>query len=162
MTGTPTAPAESDAAELVRSIAASHIGDEGPLMLVLHDVQRQLGYVDQAWVAVIAAELNLSRAEVHGVLSFYHDFRSEPAGLTTVNVCRAEACQSVGANALVAHARQSLGVEIGETTADGAVTLGQAFCLGNCALGPTVQVDGVMHGRVDNDRFDQLLAERRR
>ena len=92
MTGTPTAPADSTAVELVRSIAATHSGDEGPLMVVLHDVQRHFGYVDAAWVPVIADELNLSRAEVHGVVSFYHDFRSEPAGLTSVKVCRAEAC----------------------------------------------------------------------
>jgi formate dehydrogenase subunit gamma len=162
MTGTPTAPAESEVADLVRSIAATHGADEGPLMVVLHDVQRQFGYIDRSWVALIADELNLSRAEVHGVISFYHDFRSEPAGLTTVKVCRAEACQSVGANALAAHARESLGVEFGETTPDGSVTLGQVFCLGNCALGPTVQVDGVMHGRVDNDRFDRLVSQGRR
>jgi formate dehydrogenase subunit gamma len=162
MTGTPTAPADSEAAELVRSIAATHSGDEGPLMLVLHDVQRQFGYIDRSWVPVIADELNLSRAEVHGVVSFYHDFRSEPAGLTRVKVCRAEACQSVGANALAEHAQESLSVKFGDTTADGSVTLDQVFCLGNCALGPTVQVDGVVYGRVDNDRFDRLLAERRR
>jgi formate dehydrogenase subunit gamma len=162
MTGTPTAPADSDVAELVRSMAATHSGDEGPLMLVLHDVQRHFGYIDPGWVPLIAEELNLSRAEVHGVISFYHDFRSEPAGLTRVKVCRAEACQSVGATALAAHARDSLGIGFGETTADGAVTLDQVFCLGNCALGPTVQVDGVMHGRVDNDRFDALVSERRR
>src|SRR3954466_9658072 len=161
MTGTPTAPATSDAAELVRSIAPSHSGDEGPLMVVLHSVQRHFGYIDQTWVAVIADELNLSRAEVHGVISFYHDFRSEPAGLTAVKICRAEACQSVGANALAAHAQQSLGVAFGETTADGNVTLDQVFCLGNCALGPTVQVDGIMPGRVDADRLDALLAGRR-
>src|SRR3954469_22188680 len=110
MTGTPTGPAESDAAELVRSLAAGHSGDEGPLMLVLHDVQRHFGYVDAEWVAVIADELNLSRAGAPGVLSFYHASRSEPAGLTRVKVCRAEACQSVGADALAAHARDSLGV----------------------------------------------------
>jgi formate dehydrogenase subunit gamma len=131
-------------------------------MVVLHDVQRHFGYVDAAWVPVIADELNLSRAEVHGVVSFYHDFRSEPAGLTSVKVCRAEACQSVGASQLAAHARDSLGVDFGETTADGGVTLDQVFCLGNCALGPTVQVDGVMYGRVDAARLDQLIAERRR
>ena len=162
MTGTPTAPADSTAADLVRSIAATHSRDEGPLMVVLHDVQRQFGYVDAAWVPVIADELNLSRAEVHGVVSFYHDFRSEPAGVTSVKVCRAEACQSVGANRLVAHARESLGIDFGQTTDDGSVSLDQVFCLGNCALGPTVQVDGVMHGRVDAGRFDQLIAERRR
>src|SRR3954468_20442671 len=162
MTGTPTAPATSDAGELVRSIAASHSGDEGPLMVVLPSVQRHFGYIDQAWVAVVADELNLSRAEVHGVVSFYHDFRSEPGGLTNVKVCRAEACQSVGGNALAAHARERLGVGFGETTPDGSVTLDQVFFLGKCALAPAVQGDGVMHGRVDNDRFDQLVAERRR
>jgi formate dehydrogenase subunit gamma len=162
MTGTPTAPVDADAAELVRSIAGAHAGDEGPLMVVLHDIQRHFGYVDRSWVPLIAEELNLSRAEVHGVISFYHDFRSAPPGATAVKVCRAEACQSVGANALAEHARASVGVAFGETTADGAVSLDQVFCLGNCALGPSVQVDGVTYGRVDAARLDALISERRR
>src|SRR5213592_4065898 len=121
MTGTPTAPVDAEIAELVRSIAGADDGDEGPLMVVLHDIQRHFGYIDRSWVPLVADELNLSRSEVHGVISFYHDFRSEPAGLTSVKVCRAEACQSVGANALAAHARESLGVDFGGTTADGGV-----------------------------------------
>jgi formate dehydrogenase subunit gamma len=160
MTGTPTAPVDSDAAELVRSIAATHSGDEGPLMIVLHDIHRQFGYIDRSWVSVVADELNLSRAEVHGVVSFYHDFRSEPAGQMTVKVCRAEACQAVGANDLVEHVRRSLGVGLGDTAADGSVTLDQVFCLGNCALGPSVQIDGVTHGRVDAARVDALTTGR--
>jgi formate dehydrogenase subunit gamma len=99
---------------------------------------------------------------VHGVVSFYHDFRPTPPGLTAVKVCRAEACQSVGAHALAEHAKASLGVGFGETTADGAVSLDQVFCLGNCALGPSVQVDGMTYGRVDTARLDALIAERRR
>ena len=106
---------------------------------------------------LIADELNLSRAEVHGVISFYHDFRSQPAGTVTVRVCRAEACQSVGAHALAEHAKAKLGIDFGQTSADGSATLDQVFCFGNCALGPTVEVGGMLYGRVDNDRFDELV-----
>jgi formate dehydrogenase subunit gamma len=162
MTSTPAAPADAGAADLVRSIAAAHRDDEGPLLVILHDVQRQFGYVDPSWVAVIAAELNLSRAEVHGVLTFYGDFRTTPRGRSHVLVCRAEACQSVGARDLADHAQQSLGIGFGDTTDDSGITLDQVFCLGNCALGPAVQVDGVLHGRVDARRFDELVGEKTR
>jgi formate dehydrogenase subunit gamma len=162
MTSTPAARADAGAADLVRSITAAHGDDEGPLLLVLHDIQREFGYIDPAWIAVIADELNLSRAEVHGVASFYSDFRSTPSGRSRVLVCRAEACQSVGGRALAEHATESLGVGFGETTDDRAVTLDQVFCLGNCALGPAIQVDGMMFGRVDAARFDALIAERAR
>lgn len=158
MTGTPSAPVDA-AADLVRSIAAAHTSDEGPLLVILHEVQHEFGHIDPAWVPVIADELNLSRAEVHGVVSFYTDFRTTPPGRTRVLVCRAEACQSVGARELADHARERLGIPFGATTADEAVTLEQVFCLGNCALGPAVQVDGRLHGRVDAARFDALIAE---
>lgn len=128
-------------------------------MPILHDVQEELGYVDPAVVPVLADALNLSVAEVHGVVTFYRDFRKAPPGRTRVRVCRAEACQSVGAEALAAHARQSLGVGFGETTPDDAVSLDEVFCLGNCALGPSVQVGGRLHGRVSPARFDALLGE---
>jgi formate dehydrogenase subunit gamma len=143
----------------VRAIAARLRERRGPLLPVLHAVQHELGHVDAADVPVIADVLNLAVAEVHGVVTFYRDFRREPGGRATVRVCQAEACQAVGAEALGAHARRRLGVEFGETTSDGAVTLHEVFCLGNCALGPAVQVDGRLHGRVSPARFDALLGE---
>jgi formate dehydrogenase subunit gamma len=154
-----TAAQAVDLAERVRVIAARHRGSRGALLPILHAVQEELGYVDPAVVPVLADALNLSTAEVHGVVTFYRDFRSTPPGRATVRICRAEACQAVGATALAAHARQRLGVGFGETTADGAVTLDEVFCLGNCALGPAVQVDGRLHGRVGPARLDALLGE---
>jgi formate dehydrogenase subunit gamma len=145
--------------ERVREIAAALRSLRGPLIPILHAVQAHLGHVDQADVPVIADVLNLSAAEVHGVVTFYRDFRRAPGGRTTVRICQAEACQAVGAEALGAHARRRLGVGFGETTADGAVTLDEVFCLGNCALGPAVQVDGRLHGRVSPARLDALLGE---
>jgi formate dehydrogenase subunit gamma len=149
------------AAERVRAIAAAHQAERGALLPILHDIQAEFGYVDPAVEPVLADALNLSTAEVHGVISFYRDFRRERAGRVTVRVCRAEACQAVGANALVEHAEASLGVETGDTTRDGAVTLDEVFCLGNCALGPAVQVGDRLHGRVSPARFDALLGEAR-
>ena len=108
---------------------------------------------------MLADELNLSRADVHGVVSFYHDFRSEPAGRTTVRVCRAEACQAVGAERLVAHLRDRYRVSLGETTLDGSLTAEQVFCLGNCALGPAAQVNGRLHGRLDEVRLSLIIEE---
>lgn len=110
----------------------------------------------QEAVAVLADELNLSRADVHGVVTFYHDFRREPAGRTTVRICRAEACQAVGADSLMDWARES-GLEPGGTTADGSVTVEQVFCLGNCALGPSVEVNGRLYGRVGTARLGSIL-----
>jgi formate dehydrogenase iron-sulfur subunit len=142
-----------------RAIAAAHAGERGALLPLLHALQREFGCVDPRAVAVVAEVLNLSRAEVHGVVTFYRDFRSEPSGRRVVKVCRAEACQSVGADRLVAHAQERLGIGFGQTTADGAVSLDQVFCLGNCALGPSVMIDETVHGRVDPPRLDVLLAE---
>ncbi|HLU57344.1 MAG TPA: formate dehydrogenase subunit gamma [Pseudonocardia sp.] len=146
-------------AERVREIATARRGIRGPLIPILHAVQEELGHVDQADLPVIADVLNLSVAEVHGVVTFYRDFRRAPSGSSTVRICQAEACQAVGARALGEHARRRLGVGFGETTADGAVTLDEVFCLGNCALGPAVQVDGTLHGRVSPARLDALLGE---
>jgi formate dehydrogenase subunit gamma len=162
MRSTPAAPVDAGAADLVRSIAAAHRAEEGPLLVVLHDIQRELGYIDPSWIAVVASELNLSRAEVHGVATFYNDFRSSPRGRNHVVVCRAEACQSVGARALADHAQATLGIGFGETTDDASVTLDQVFCLGNCALGPAVQINGQLFGRVDGDRFDALVQKQGR
>lgn len=133
----------------------------GALMPILHGVQAALGYVPSDAVPLIASELNLSRADVHGVLSFYHYFRKERPGRHVVHMCRAEACQSVGAVALEAHAKKSLGIDFHQTTSDGAISLEPVYCLGNCSLGPSVMVDKQLQGRVSPKRFDELVAQAR-
>jgi formate dehydrogenase subunit gamma len=142
----------------VRTAVAAHRADRGALLPILHDLQAEFGYVDRAVVPILADELNLSRADVYGVISFYHDFTEEPRAGTVVRICRAEACQAVGAETLAEHATASLGTDIGGTSADRGVSLGQVFCFGNCALGPAVEVNGTVHGRVDAARFDALVA----
>jgi formate dehydrogenase subunit gamma len=134
-------------------------GDRGPLLPALHAVQAALGYVPDEAVGLLAEQFNLSRADVHGVLTFYRDFRTEPAGRTRVRICGAEACQSVGAHDLIAAVVDRLGVPLGATTSDGALTLDEVFCLGNCALGPSASVDGRVIGRATTDRI--LTAVRR-
>jgi len=142
-----------------REVIAPLVGERGALLPVLHAVQAEFGYLDARSVPVIADELNLSRAEVHGVITFYRDFRSEPPARHAVRICRAEACQASGAEQLVADAQTHLGIALGATTADGSVSLDDVFCLGNCALGPSVTVDGTLHGRVDEYRLTVLLGE---
>jgi len=122
-------------------------------------LQDRFGYVDRAAVPLIAEALNLSRAEIHGVVTFYHHFRAEPPGAHVVQLCRAEACQSMGCRALEAHAEARLGVTVGGTRADGRASLDAVYCLGNCALAPAVMIDGALHGRVDAARFDELMTE---
>lgn len=146
------------AAPTVDEIIADLVALPGALLPILHRVQERLGYVPPAAIPVIAKALNLSRAEVHGVATFYHDFRSAPPGRRVVKVCRAEACQSMGAERLIAHAVQSLGTELGTTRADGAFTLEPIYCLGNCALSPAATIDGRIHGRLTPERFDALVA----
>jgi formate dehydrogenase subunit gamma len=131
----------------------------GALLPVLHAVQRELGYVPPAAVPLIADGLNLSRAEVHGVISFYHYFRNTPPGRHTIHMCRAEACQAMNQRALEAHARRSLGIDFHQTTANGAFSFEPVYCLGNCACSPAVMVDGELYGRVTPDRFDEIVAE---
>lgn len=143
----------------VRSAVAAHRDDRGALLPILHDIQAEFGYVDPAVVPVLADELNLSRADVHGVISFYHDFRTSPPAGTHVRICRAEACQAAGADELVEHAKSRLGTEIGGTAPDRSATLDQVFCFGNCALGPTVEINGRLAGRVTPDRLDALLTQ---
>jgi formate dehydrogenase subunit gamma len=140
-------------------VIEAHVGLRGPLLPILHALQERFGYVDAKAVPLIAKRLNLSRADVYGVLTFYKDFRSEPAGAVRVQVCRAEACQSMGGHELAEHAVRTMGVAFGETTTDRAATLDQVFCLGNCALAPSVVVDGRLHGRVDAARFDAVLSQ---
>jgi len=143
----------------VRAALDANRGAAGALLPILHAVQDALGYVPEAAVPVIAHDLNLSRAEVHGMLSFYHYFRTQPSGNHIIYLCRAEACQSMGARELEAHVRQRLGVDFHETTADGEFTLEPVYCLGNCACAPSIMVDKTLHGRVDAERFEALLVE---
>ena len=150
------APSPTDRAD---EIAAAHLALEGPLLPILHAVQQEFGHIPEAAIPRIAQRLNISKAEVHGVVSFYHDFRTVPAGRHVVKLCRAEACQAMGADALVAHAEERLGIAMHETTRDGAVTLEPVFCLGLCACGPAAMIDGRIVGRLDADRLDALLDE---
>ncbi len=130
----------------------------GALLPILHAVQERFGFVDEAVVPVIAEALNLSRAEVHGVVTFYHDFRRAPAGSHVLKLCRAEACQSMGCEALAAGLSRQLGISFGETSADGRLTLEAVYCLGNCALAPAAMLDGKVHGRLDGRKVAALLA----
>jgi formate dehydrogenase subunit gamma len=149
---------EAWVSERVREIVAAHRGERGALMPILHAIQAEYGHIDPTSIPVIAEELNLSRADVHGVVTFYKDFKQHSPGRTTVRICRAEACQSVGSDALAQGVQARLGVGFGETTTDGAVSLEAVYCLGNCALGPSVEVGGRLYGRMDADRLDALLS----
>jgi formate dehydrogenase subunit gamma len=149
---------EGSSGARVRAIVDSHAGERGPLLPILHDVHAAFGCISREAIPVIADALNLSRAEVHGVVSFYRDFRSEPAGRVVVRVCRAEACQANGAEELVRHAGRRLGLAVGETAPDRSITFDEVFCLGNCALGPSVLVGDRLVGRVDAERFDELIG----
>jgi formate dehydrogenase subunit gamma len=132
----------------------------GPLLLVLHAVQRRLGFVPDEAIPYIAERLNLSRAEVHGVVSFYHHFRRTAPGRHVVQICRAESCQAMGAEQLAQWAQQRLGVRFHETTPDGAFSLEAVYCLGNCACSPAVMIDEELFGRVSSEQLGALLAER--
>ncbi len=140
-------------------IAAGLMELEGPLLPILHAVQAEFGHIPDEALPRIADRLNISKAEVHGVVSFYHDFRTEPAGRHVVKICRAEACKAMGAEALVAAAEDRLGIDMHETTPDGAVTLEPVYCLGLCACAPAAMVDGRLVGRVDATRLAALLDE---
>lgn len=140
-------------------IVADHKALEGPLMPILHTVQATFGHVPEEAIPVLARELNLSRAEVHGVVTFYHDFRSELPGKHILKMCRAEACQAMGCQSLVERAEEHLGVTCGSTTSDGRVTLEAVYCLGLCATGPSAMLDGRVVGRLDVERLDKLLEE---
>jgi formate dehydrogenase subunit gamma len=136
-------------ARQVEGIVAAHAGLEGPLLPILHAVQAAFGCVPRDAVPVIAHALNLTRAEVHGVVSFYHDFREQPAGQRVVKLCRAEACQAVGGTALAAKVLKHFGIGWGETSADGRVTIEAVYCLGFCSVAPAALVDGEPHGRLE-------------
>jgi len=142
-------PGIADSAEQIGEILRAHDGLEGPLIPVLHAVQAAFGHIPGDALPLIAQHLNVSRAEVHGVISFYHDFREEPAGRHILKLCRAEACQTMGGDRVADAVRAALGIGWHETTPDGRVTLEPVFCLGLCACGPAAMVDGRLVGRCD-------------
>ena len=141
------------------AVIAEHIGLEGPLLPILHGIQDEFGHVPAETLPLIADALNLSRAEVHGVATFYHDYRREPAGRHVLKVCRAEACQAMDGDALAARLQQLLGLGFHETAADGSVTLEPIYCLGLCACAPAAMLDGEVIGRLDADKLDEIVAE---
>lgn len=151
--------ATDDYAAIIREIALAHAGLPGALLPLLHAIQSEIGYIPSSGVPIVAEILNLSRAEVHGVISFYHLFRTEPPGAHILYLCRAEACQSMGARELEAHAKDKLGVDFHQTTADGRLSLEPIYCLGNCACSPAVMIDRTVHGRVSLERLDELLED---
>lgn len=143
----------------VRAIAERMMALDGPLLPILHAINDQLGFVDERALPIIADVLNLTRAEVQGVVSFYHDFRRAPAGRHVVKVCRAEACQAMGAERLIAELETAFGVKLGETSADGRITLEAVYCLGNCALSPAALIDGKLYGRLDAAHVQARLSK---
>jgi formate dehydrogenase subunit gamma len=152
---------EPFSSERAVEIIADHADQEGALLPVLHALQHAFGHVPREAVPIIAGALNLSRADVHGVVTFYHDFRSEPAGRRVLKLCRAEACQARGGDAIAARAEKKLGVKLGETTKDHQVTLEPVYCLGLCASGPSAMLDDRVIGRLDDKRLDALVEEAR-
>lgn len=155
----------ADPAGCVLAVLARRAGEPGALLPILHDMQDALGYVPADQVPTIAETLNLSRAEVHGVVTYYHHFRSAPAARHVVQICRAEACQSMGADALLAHAELRLGCSsahgsaASSTSRDGGFTLEPVFCLGLCAQSPALMLDDELHARMTPRAFDALIAE---
>jgi formate dehydrogenase subunit gamma len=143
----------------IQAAIASDGHRPGALLPILHALQDKVGHVPPHAIPEIAKALNLSRAEVHGVVTFYHHFRETAPGEHVIQICRAEACQSMGANALVAHAEAKLKTKLHETAADGSVTLLPVYCLGNCACSPAMMVDDDIYGRVSSERFDEIVGE---
>lgn len=154
MTNTP-----ADLADRTKAICAEHAHLEGAMLPILHAVQAEYGFIPEPALQIIAKANGVTRAEVHGTMSFYHDFREAPAGKTVVKICRAEACQAQGANGLADAAKAKLGVDWHGTTANGAVTLEPVFCLGLCACGPAVIVNDTVVGAVDGAMLDAILTE---
>jgi formate dehydrogenase subunit gamma len=149
--------AETEA--LVQGIIATHRNVQGAALPILQAVQEAIGYVPEDAIPAIAEALNVTRAEMHGVVTFYHDFRREAAGRHVLKLCRAEACQSAGGNIISERIRRKLGIGFGETSADGRVTLDAVYCLGLCATAPSAMLDGKVIGRIDPERADRIVAE---
>jgi len=150
-------PAPTGVSARAIAICAAHGNKPDELLEILHELQHEVGYVPEETLPHIAWALNLSRAEVHGVVTFYHDFHRAPVGKHVIKICRAEACQSMGTDALCAHAQKKLGANFGETTRDGTFTVEAVYCLGNCALSPAVMIDEDLYGMVDAKRFDAII-----
>ncbi|MDJ0700181.1 MAG: NAD(P)H-dependent oxidoreductase subunit E [Woeseiaceae bacterium] len=144
-------------AALTSEAVARHGARPEMLLQILNDIAARIGWIPEAAIRQLADELNLSRADVHGVASYYHDFRDRPPGKHVVKVCQAEACQAMGSRDLTRHAEQSLGVSM--HASDERVTLEPVYCLGNCALSPAVMIDGKTYGKVTRERFDELAGE---
>jgi formate dehydrogenase subunit gamma len=151
-------PAHQWDADTARKIAMELKTQDGPLLPILHALNDRFGCITDEAIAMVADVLNLSRAEVQGVVGFYHDFRRAPAGRHVIKVCRAEACQSMGSENLAARLERALGISFGGTTADRAVTLETVYCLGNCALSPSALIDGELHGRMDAEKILALVG----
>ena len=145
--------------ESVKKITAALKDKPGALLPILHAIQDDLGYVPAESVPAIAMAMNLSRAEVHGVISFYHYFRDTPPGKHTIHLCRAESCQAMGGKQLEKHVKARLGIDFHETTVDGKFSLEPVYCLGNCACSPAMQIDEEIFGRVSATRFDAVVKE---
>ncbi|TIL67273.1 formate dehydrogenase subunit gamma [Mesorhizobium sp.] len=152
-------PASTEIASRTAAIVQELKGLEGPLLPILHGIQEEFGHVPQDALPVIAEALNISKAEVHGVVTFYHDYRSRPAGRHVLKLCQAEACQSMGSDAIAAKLKQLLGIGFHETTRDGSVTLEPVYCLGLCACAPSAMLDGEVIGRIDDEKLDEIVAE---
>jgi len=144
--------------EIIDAAVAEHRGGLGPLMPVLHSVQEKLGFIPDESVPIIASQLNLSRAEIQGVIGFYHDFKTQPGGEHLVQLCRAEACQAMGSRELEMHVKQRLGIDFGETSGDGLFSLEPVYCLGNCACAPSIRINDGIHARVSAGQFDELVS----
>jgi formate dehydrogenase subunit gamma len=146
-------------ADTARGVIAPLASEPGALLPMLHALQETFGYIPEPAEPMIAEALNISRAEVHGVVTFYHDFRHEPAGRHVLKLCQAEACQATGCDALAARAEEKLGIKMGETSRDGRVTLEPVYCLGLCSVSPSAMIDGRIVARLDDKKLDALLAE---
>ncbi|MCX7306189.1 MAG: formate dehydrogenase subunit gamma [Hyphomicrobiales bacterium] len=152
-------PASTEIVSRTSAVINELKGLEGPLLPILHGIQDEFGYVPGESLPVIAEALNISNAEVHGVVTFYHDYRNHPAGRHVLKICRAEACQAMGGDSIAARVQQLLGVGFHETTADGSVTLEPIYCLGLCACAPAAMLDGEVIGRLDEEKLEEIAAE---
>ena len=148
---------QGNSTAIVTSAVQKYADIAGGLMPLLHEIQAGLGHIPKHAVAEIARGMGLSRAEVHGVISFYHDFHDQPRGQTTIHLCRAEACQAMGSRKLEQHVKSRLDIDFGGTTADGRYSLEPVYCLGNCACSPSIRIGDEVYARVDADRFDEIL-----
>ncbi|HZF31994.1 MAG TPA: formate dehydrogenase subunit gamma [Gammaproteobacteria bacterium] len=155
----PLKDVDQNQAATIRRLAEARATEPGALLPILHAIQDEMGFIPEDAVVIVADVLNLSRAEVHGVLTFYHFFRTRPPGKHTLYVCRAEACQSMGSRALEERIRDRLAIDFHETTADGKFSLEPVYCLGNCACSPAVMVDETVYGRVTLERLDRILSK---